>query len=482
MDSEIGFVIKDVPYTFLSNLDGTFMRIYIVHDNAVVFSDSGAEVEAGNPDVGAMYLMKPSECLGDALNFFRATCLVEAANQELSINGELIEGNPYSIVRRANFNPVLSFVVEDRGEEWYIPYFMNGEPPTTKDYSVGLEAPPVEFNVDVKLPKEIPQFSGSFYDIPIRRPYDPRVKVNNIHWGQMKLILSEIEFLTQYHSRGSVVLYVGAAPGEHIPLLSSMFPHLLFVLYDPQPFKIQPTDRIILRQRMFEDEEADAFADAEGILFISDIRTPKPNVNAGMSKEQRKAIDQQHEKNIIENMEAQQAWVDQIKPEASMLKFRLPFPGFVEGDSMAYLDGHLRMQIFPREYSTEMRLWVEKTMMVDGEFPRRVYDLKEVEEKCFGYNTMFRPARFNHPFAQVSMDMYRAAAVIDEYLATISGESTNDRIFKVLYDIETVINRDHHPHQLTDLLVKRERPQARPQARPRNRKPVVVLRQQLSRE
>ena len=47
-----------------------------------------------------------------------------------------------------------------------------------------------------------------------------------IHWGQMKLLLCEIEFLTRYSTNAKTVLYVGAAPGTHIVYLMQLFPHL----------------------------------------------------------------------------------------------------------------------------------------------------------------------------------------------------------------------------------------------------------------
>jgi hypothetical protein len=60
------------------------------------------------------------------------------------------------------------------------------------------------------------------------------------HWGQRKLLLSEIEFLTDWAplDRDSIVVYAGAAPGTHIAFLAEMFPRLSFVLVDPSEFKV----------------------------------------------------------------------------------------------------------------------------------------------------------------------------------------------------------------------------------------------------
>eukprot|EP01113_Clastostelium_recurvatum_P023758 TRINITY_DN2832_c0_g1_i4.p1 TRINITY_DN2832_c0_g1~~TRINITY_DN2832_c0_g1_i4.p1 ORF type:complete len:249 (+),score=62.08 TRINITY_DN2832_c0_g1_i4:51-797(+) len=67
------------------------------------------------------------------------------------------------------------------------------------------------------------------------------------HWGQRKLLLSEIEFLSRFASASAagpssssssssssmVVVYAGAAPGTHIPFLQRLFPRLRWILVDP---------------------------------------------------------------------------------------------------------------------------------------------------------------------------------------------------------------------------------------------------------
>ncbi len=57
-----------------------------------------------------------------------------------------------------------------------------------------------------------------------------------VHWGQRKLFMSEIEFLTKYSIPGDIVLYVGSAPGIHTYFLSLFFPFLNFILFDPSEF------------------------------------------------------------------------------------------------------------------------------------------------------------------------------------------------------------------------------------------------------
>src|SRR5437868_821867 len=79
----------------------------------------------------------------------------------------------------------------------------------------------------------------------LRTPYKAGSKCKLCSpWGQRKLLLSEIEFLTIYWNAQEIpdpiVVYVGAAHGNHIPLLSEMFPSFEFHLYDPAKFNIEP--------------------------------------------------------------------------------------------------------------------------------------------------------------------------------------------------------------------------------------------------
>jgi len=95
------------------------------------------------------------------------------------------------------------------------------------------------------------------------------------HWGQRKLLFSEIAFLLRYADadlhRVQQVLYAGAAPGNHTNFLSDLFPQMRFHLVDPAPFSAKPTDKITLENAFFTQETATAWTGRTD-LFISDIR------------------------------------------------------------------------------------------------------------------------------------------------------------------------------------------------------------------
>ena len=160
----------------------------------------------------------------------------------------------------------------------------------------------------------------------------------------------------------SQVVYAGAAPGCHTPLLADMFPAVDFVLVDPVRFdsRLEGHPRVELRRGLFTAEMAAEFAGRDDVLFVSDIRT-MPNDDA----------------HCAADMALQQAWVLQIQPLACMLKFRLPWaPGGTE-----YLDGRVFLQPYAQTRSTESRLIWERG---DGQ---RCWDHTEYEEQMFAWNT-----------------------------------------------------------------------------------------------
>ncbi len=58
---------------------------------------------------------------------------------------------------------------------------------------------------------------------------------HNCHIGQRKLLLNEIQFLSKYMPKDvqHIILYVGAAPGEHLTIIKKMFPGNKYLLVDP---------------------------------------------------------------------------------------------------------------------------------------------------------------------------------------------------------------------------------------------------------
>jgi hypothetical protein len=217
-------------------------------------------------------------------------------------------------------------------------------------------------------------------DMP-RAPYKRRKGETKtvIHWGQRKLLMSEIEFLTLFCAPGRLVVYAGAAPGTHIAFLSGMFPELRFFLVDPAPFTVKPDDKIEIVQDLFTDELARRLGEENpgGLLFISDIRS------ADWERDNDKVI----EEKVRRDMAMQQEWHMLMRPLRSMFKFRLPW---AEGTT-DYIDGDIYLPVWGPITTTETRL-VSK----ESTTRLRAYDHKKYEEQLFHFNTVARPALYAH--------------------------------------------------------------------------------------
>ncbi|MEM2986517.1 MAG: hypothetical protein QXV60_00250 [Nitrososphaerota archaeon] len=214
-----------------------------------------------------------------------------------------------------------------------------------------------------------------------------------IHWGQRKLLLSEIEFFTLFWNENQVpnpiCVYAGAAPGIHIPILSSLFPSFVFHLYDKEEFKIQETDRIKIFKEYFTNEKAKEYSNRRDVFFISDIRrTGLKELKTEVEKEKAKEL---NEKMSWEDKLLQQNWVLLMNPIHALLKFRLPYPLDRKDKKERYLRGVVLWQPWNR-LSGETRLVPMKNK--DYEYEVGDWSTLEYEQWCFYHNIVERQQNF----------------------------------------------------------------------------------------
>lgn len=221
------------------------------------------------------------------------------------------------------------------------------------------------------------------------------------HWGQRKLLLTEIDFLNCV-TDPSIVVYAGAADGRHLPVLVDMFPHIEFHLYDPRPFwpgidghrniRLNPyyggaTNTTVKTHGWFTDEVAKWYTRGRGdtgmmclrdgktricrsIYFISDIRT-EPT---------------EHE--IERNQRQQEAWIRIMRPKRSMIKFKCPYPKIGAPRLYRHLAGTVRLQCWAPVRSAETRLIIDSTR-------DRKWDIVKWERNLAWYNTVMRQHDFS---------------------------------------------------------------------------------------
>lgn len=204
-----------------------------------------------------------------------------------------------------------------------------------------------------------------------------------IHWGQRKLLMSEIEFLTLYGTENSLVIYPGSAPGRHIAVLAEFFPKLRFILIDPRdfdPILKNYADRIQLINAYFDKDLAKKIKTEHAekpILLISDIRT---GLDVGKSSVR--------EEDVLDDMKLQKHFYKILEPDWTIFKFRVPF----NVKSIKYYEGTIFLQVWARHQSSETRLVVGKNAK------ERLYTLKEYEDQLYYFNRVVRNQYHQNPF------------------------------------------------------------------------------------
>lgn len=233
------------------------------------------------------------------------------------------------------------------------------------------------------------------------------VVFKGLHFGQRKLLLSEIEFLCAIEeARGDgkpiLCVYAGAANGSHLPFLFDLFPNVCFVLIDPAPF-CPPVQEIAdsgdgavveLVQDYCTDELclrlARMYGEKYSVYLISDIRSGIPK---------RMTSNKEHTEMMLRDNAWQKSWCWSLRAQAAMLKFHPPYPAVTDTEarnydpeddtpaSIEYLDGRQLFGVWAPKSSSEVRLIVEGPFGSDVVAKQRAYCCVEHEEQCYHYNT-----------------------------------------------------------------------------------------------
>lgn len=289
---------------------------------------------------------------------------------------------------------------------------------------------------------------------PYMAQNDPRWRhVNstehNEHNGQRKLLLSEVEFLTEVHlsrfyqngvDHGTtpplpqlLCVYAGGCPGEHLDDILMMFPNVFFVIVDPRfsdtHYKKYQNrwskKRVAVCANHFDDGTAVAIAGwvsgrkdidhwvhkklnvldikqvgYDDLFFISDIRS--------------NAYD---ERAIARDMQAQSRWFKQLNASAGLLKFRLPFctPEWFKRTKTthgvySYLDGVVFLPIYGPPSTTECRLYVRRGCK------EKFYNPYIHECRMAEFETHDRQEHYSDGFQKFSsFDQVAEASVIHKY-------------------------------------------------------------------
>jgi hypothetical protein len=279
-------------------------------------------------------------------------------------------------------------------------------------------------------------------DSPVEKYVTRRAEFKrSLHWGQLKLMLTEIEFLTlvmnEYaeakDSRDIYFVYAGAAPGHHTAYLSELFPNIHFELYDPNKFVITNTKMIKIHVGFFTDDIARYWSNQKDkyVVFCSDIRTEPAN-----------------DENVRANMIMQLDWWKIINPELSMFKFRLPwYEGFTE-----YPEGKIYIQPYPGPTSTETRLIVKANAKLIK------YDNVKYEGQLFYHNTVSRYKLYKCSLGKLDLkhdhldncyDCVSFVNIAEDYLKIMKKKITKETIYKLVQEIQNKITYSNNVYSQT---------------------------------
>lgn len=278
---------------------------------------------------------------------------------------------------------------------------------------------------------------NKFYDYSVKDLSFTRIELDNMpkieyeeldltnkrstrHYGQRKLLLSEIEFLTKMYSKYNllkekkvILLYVGAAPGYHIPILIEMFPNLYCHLFDPANFTIYNKNHIKIFQEFFTNDHVEKYnkkATKKPILFVSDIRDP--------------FYDNSRTDQLQNDMRLQQEWAVGIKPLGAMFKFRLLF----DDKETKYLYGNSYLPVWGPLTTTETRLICNKDD-TENWTKYKMYSDRDHEQRMMYFNNVYRMNLFKHNVSDVPgichcYDCTSEVIIVSEYLKLINPKIT----------------------------------------------------------
>ena len=255
--------------------------------------------------------------------------------------------------------------------------------PYILDVLKGKHVIPITHVLQPGTPKKFTD-ADRFLDLTNQKKYERRTYEYKpmLHWGQLKLFLSEVEFLTKVYALNQQEIwfvYAGAAPGQHIKFLAKLFPKIHFELYDPNKFSVEDTNMIKTHVQFFTDDDAEYWAKQakeKFVVFCSDIRTEPATPE-----------------NVVRNMGMQMKWWNIIKPELSMFKFRLPW----EAGKTEYPDGEIYVQAYPGPTSSETRLIVKKDANT------KLYDNELYENACYYHNIETRLGKYKTVLGNLSL-------------------------------------------------------------------------------
>lgn len=224
----------------------------------------------------------------------------------------------------------------------------------------GHDAKYSEYGVVVKLD---PNDQGLKYS---RRTGEDKPMV---HWGQRKLLIMELFFCSLL--KVETVIYIGAAPGNHLNFLAGEFPKLQFICFDPKPFAKIDKRNVAIVEREFTIKDAQHYANIQ-VALICDLRTCE------LEDDQKKI-----EAAIAKDNAFQNEIVLKMQPVHCMLKKRLQY-ATEKVQFEDFIKGRTFFQPWTGPTSTETRL------IASSPYKLEKLDVRKYESQLYRHNIIDR--------------------------------------------------------------------------------------------
>lgn len=303
--------------------------------------------------------------------------------------------------------------------------------------------------MDIRIDLKSPQLEYH----PITKSEEKRINQVIRHWGQLKLLMSEIKFLTQIYQESNkvwptnTIVYIGSAPGYHIPMLMKLFPHFRMILIDPCPFQIpgiltSPTTLTIPTSPTTPTSPTSPTS--LGPYLINERATPEllsrlKSLNPILISDLRNVgnNDIENENCVLNDNLLQIDLVNAIDPLYALLKFRCCYIG----TDTPTVSGEIHVQCWQGRSSSETRVFYRKTRD-KGQI--KLINNKIYENQLHYFNRIIRlssyqqyPILTGNNIIDRSFDAKYHCDILKFYLELFSSSGSSPEIIeKLTSDIE----------------------------------------------
>lgn len=208
-----------------------------------------------------------------------------------------------------------------------------------------------------------------------------RTNMLNCHWPQRKLLFAYLELLTELQRTVNMslhrvsVIYSGASPGHHIPLIIKFFRCAQWILVQSPGTSASKWDTYLTNN-----------AKKLNTVIVESLEHAKTLIQP--DTEVLLICDTHFGTDVHNALNMQREIVNIINPKYMFLRFKLPY----DVHHVKYFNGRVYPCIWSAPFSTESTLFVHS-----GSREEKQWDTKKYNDQMHYYNQVLRQTRFENP-------------------------------------------------------------------------------------